>query len=341
MPSIATALAPHAAKARALAPGLALAGVIAAAASFLSGHYGAPVMLFALLTGMAFNFLADHEATGPGVAFASRTLLRAGVALLGLRITFADVAELGGSGLIAILGLMALTIATGFLAARLFGRGWRFALLTGGSVAICGASAALALASVIPTNDKLERNTLFTVVSVTTLSTVAMVVYPLLFGALGLDDRTAGVLIGATVHDVAQVVGAGYTISDEAGEAATLVKLLRVAMLPVVLSLVMLTLAFARAGGAGARPGLPAFVVVFAALATLNSFGLAPASVAETAAAASTAMLVTAIAALGIKTALSALVSVGGGHVAIIVLETLVLLAGGLALVQAGVFAPA
>jgi hypothetical protein len=77
-----------------------------------------------------------------------------------------------------VAGLIALTIGTGFVAARIFGRQWRFALLTGGAVAICGASATLAIAAIIPHNDKTERNVLFTVVSVTTLSTVAMVLYP-------------------------------------------------------------------------------------------------------------------------------------------------------------------
>ena len=243
----------------------------------------------------------------------------------------------GVSGVAALIGLMALTVATGFLACRFFGRGWRFALLTGGSVAICGASAALALAAVIPANDKLERNTLFTVVSVTTLSTQAMIVYPMLFAALGFDDRQAGVLIGATIHDVAQVVGAGYTISDEAGEAATLVKLIRVAMLPVVLTMVIAVLALTRSEGAGGRPSLPLFVVVFALLATLNSAGLAPSAAAEAATVASGAMLVTAIAALGVKTALRAMFNVGGGHVAVVALETLVLLGAAVLLAWTGV----
>jgi len=317
--------------ARDLAPGVAIALTIAAAATFLSEHYGAPVMLFALLIGMAFHFLAVEGRCVEGVAFSSRTLLRAGVALLGVRITLADITALGLGSVLAVLGLIALTIATGFAAARFFGRKWRFALLTGGSVAICGASAALALAAVIPPNDKLERNTLFTVVAVTTLSTVAMILYPILFGALGLSDVQAGFLIGATIHDVAQVVGAGYSVSDEAGEIATIVKLLRVALLPVLLLVVIACL---RSNpGAGARPKLPGFVIAFAAIVALNSFGLIPSVVAELLRAASGWLLVTAIAALGMKTTLKAMTEVGGGHVGIVVIETLVLLAAATGLV--------
>ena len=99
----------------------------------------------------------------------------------------------------------------------------------------------------------MERNTLFTVVAVTTLSTVAMIAYPILFAWLGLDDRQSGFLIGATIHDVAQVVGAGYSVSEEAGEIATIVKLLRVALLPVLLLIVIGVLSSPR-GRARARP---------------------------------------------------------------------------------------
>ena len=330
---VAPIFAPKFDQARALAPGLVLAGTIAAAASFLSEHYDAPVMLFALLIGMAFNFLASDTVCAAGIAFASKTVLRAGVALLGLRLTVGDLLALGWETVAAVIGLIGVTIATGFAAARFFGRFWRFALLTGGSVAICGASAALALAAVIPPNDKLERNTLFTVVAVTTLSTVAMIAYPILFGALGLDDATAGFLIGATIHDVAQVVGAGYSISEAAGDTATVVKLMRVAMLPVVLTIVIICLRFSPVGAAGGRPGIPAFLVAFVVLAAINSTGFVPAAVSEATATLSRALLVTAIAALGVKTSLKAMTEVGGGHIGIVVIETLVLLGAALALV--------
>lgn len=317
-----------------LVPGLALALTVAAAASFLAEHYGGPVMLFALLIGMAFNFLATEGRCAAGIAFTSRTVLRLGVALLGVRITFAEISALGIGSVLAVVGLIALTIATGFAASRLFQRRWRFALLTGGSVAICGASAALALAAVIPPNDKLERNTLFTVVAVTTLSTVAMIAYSIVFSVLGLEDFEAGFLIGATIHDVAQVVGAGYSVSDEAGEIATVVKLLRVALLPVVLLIVIASLR--SHPGEGARPTVPWFVIAFAALVAVNSIGLIPGIVANVAAETSRWMLVTAISALGVKTSLKAMTEVGGGHIGIVVIETLVLLCAAVALVTLG-----
>ena len=312
--------------ARRVARGLLLAATVAAAAGFLGAHYGAPAMLFALLIGMAFNFLAEDDAIRPGVDFASKTVLRIGVALLGLRLTAGDVAALGLAPVMGVVALVALTIGLGVAIARALGREWRFGLLTGGSVAICGASAALAIAAVLPRDARLERDTLFTVVGVTTLSTIAMIAYPLLFAAVGAADHEIGFLIGATIHDVAQVVGAGYSVSDAAGDVAVLTKLQRVALLPVVLIAIV-----AARRSEGERAGLPWFVVAFVALVIVNSLGLAPPALTEAASNASRAMLLCAIAALGVRTSIKALADLGPRYVAVIVLETLALLAAALA----------
>jgi uncharacterized integral membrane protein (TIGR00698 family) len=312
-----------------LFPGVALCATIAAAASFVSEHYGGPAMLFALLIGIAFNFLMEESRAKPGVEFASRFVLRLGVGLLGIRITLQEIAAFGWQTPLVVAGLIALTIGSGFVAARVFGRQWRFALMTGGAVAICGASATLAIAAVIPHNEKTERNVLFTVVAVTTLSTVAMVIYPVLFGLLGLGDREIGFLIGATIHDVAQVVGAGYSVSDAAGDAATVVKLLRVAFLPVVLVAIVLAL---RGHGAGGKVALlPWFMLLFIALSLTGTLLPVPSAVASGIEAASRAMLVTAIAALGVKTSLKAMLAVGSGHIAVVAVETLMLLVAAVA----------
>lgn len=321
------------------APGLLLSATIGAAASFLGTHYGAPVMLFALLLGMAFNFLHTDGPCRAGTDLAAKFILRLGVGLLGIRIAFDDVAQIGFTGAGTVLGLITLTIGAGFVASPLFRRQWRFALLTGGAVAICGASAAMAIAAVIPHNDKTERNTLFTVMAVTALSTIAMVTYPLLFQALGFNELQQGFLIGATIHDVAQVVGAGFSVSDPAGEMATIVKLFRVAMLPVVLILVVLVLRMT--GNAAAQdsiPLLPWFMVLFILLVSLGSLFELPAIFVSYVDTLSRACLVVAIAALGVKTSIKALTVVGGGHLAIVFIETLVLL--GLCIAVVKLWAP-
>jgi uncharacterized integral membrane protein (TIGR00698 family) len=259
-----------------------------------------------------------------GISFCSTSLLRMGVALLGAQLSIDQLLSLGTLPLIMTPILLVLTIGAGVVLARMFGWSTQFGLLIGGAVAICGASAALAIAAVLPKNEQSERDTLFTVVSVTTLSTIAMIGYPLLFTALHSDDAQVGFLIGMTIHDVAQVVGAGYAVSDEAGDVAVFVKLLRVAMLP----LVVMAFVVMSPKGSGKGNALPWFCVVFAVIMVINSFHLIPPPVTEFLGHASRWMLIVAISALGVKTSLKSLVSLGPRHLAVVVLTTVFLLVG-------------
>ena len=302
--------------------GVMLVVVIAAAATFLSEHYGAPVMLFALLIGMAFHFLAQDDSCKPGVEFSANTLLRFGVGLLGLRLSIGDVESIGLGPVLAIIGFVMATLACGVLMSLVLGRGMAFGLLAGGSVAICGASAALAIASVLPSRNDREQDTLFVVIAVTALSTISMVAYPVLFQAMGLNDIESGFLIGATIHDVAQVVGAGYSISDEAGVIATFVKMVRVALLPIVMLVVMLSFR----GAQNQKVALPWFLVMFIALAVLANSGLLPQTVVDVFADLSRWCLVIAISALGVKTSLAKFREVKPSYTAILIIETLFLL---------------
>ena len=222
--------------------GLLLAVVIAAAATFLSEHYGAPVMLFALLIGMAFQLSGRREQLRGGDRVSPpRPCCASGLAFWACVLASRMSAAWASAPVIAIIGFVLATFACGALMSLLLGRRMAFGMLAGGSVAICGASAALAIASVLPPHKNREQDTLFVVIGVTALSTIAMIAYPILFKSLGLSDAQSGFLVGATIHDVAQVVGAGYSISDEAGVIATYVKILRVALLPVVMLVVMLS----------------------------------------------------------------------------------------------------
>jgi uncharacterized integral membrane protein (TIGR00698 family) len=203
-----------------------------------------------------------------------------------------------------------------------------FGLLTGGATAICGASAALALSAALPAHAQKERATLFTVIGVSALSTFAMVAYPMIVQWLGLDPRHAGIFLGATIHDVAQVVGAGYSLSPETGDAATLVKLLRVAMLlPVIMVAAMITRARSKGNGTtGPRPPLlPGFALGFAALVALNSTGWVPQAVSMLGNDVSRWCLVAAIAGIGMKTQLQELATVGFKPVALMIGETVFL----------------
>lgn len=307
-----------------LRSGIFLCLLIALAATFLSNQYGAPVMLLALLLGMSLNSISPDGLFMPGVAFTSKSILRAGVALLGVRITLAEVFELGVTPILLAVAGVVTTITVGIGLARLIGKTASFGVLTGGAVGICGASAALALTAVLPKGDKgiSEQDTILTVIGVTSLSTLAMVAYPALTTALGFTDHDAGVFIGATVHDVAQVVGAGYTISVEAGDAATVTKLLRVMLLvPVVAVLAILMVRKATLGAATVK--FPAFLVVFVLLVGINSAGWIPTRISDILIQASSWALIAAIAGLGMRTSLHALMGVGVLSVFMILLETI------------------
>lgn len=314
-----------------VAPGMAVSAVVAVAAVALATHYGVPVMLFALLLGMALNFLSEDGRCAPGINFVASQVLRLGVALLGLRITGAQVAALGWQPMAMVVVSVALTVGFGIVVARLLGFRLFFGLLTGGAVAICGASAALALSAALPGHARKDQATLFTVIGVSALSTAAMVLYPLVAKWLGMDALQAGYFVGGTIHDVAQVVGAGYSLSQEAGDAATLVKLMRVAMLlPVIALAAWLTQRHEAANDAaeGKRPPLlPWFTVAFAVLVLVNSVGWLPPGLSDAGRTASQGCLVAAMAAIGLKTRLKEILSVGWRPVALMFAETLFLAA--------------
>jgi uncharacterized integral membrane protein (TIGR00698 family) len=309
----------------AIFPGLLVAVTIAVASTFLSDRYGGPVMLFALLLGIAFNFLSEEGGkTAAGITFSSKALLRLAVGLLGARITFAQITALGLTPVVMVIGAVVLTIGFGVLIAPVFKQTRKFGLLTSGAVAICGASAAMAISTVLPKDKNHERDTLFTVVAVTTLSTIAMVVYPVLIVLTHLNNSQIGMFLGGTIHDVAQVVGAGFSVSEETGNVATFTKLLRVTMLlPVVLGI---SFYFSNRGGAGSTRGtFPSFLLVFAALVIFNSLGVIPQPVLDFINAVSRWFLVTAIAALGVRTSLKQMASVGGAAIGLMVTQTVFL----------------
>jgi uncharacterized integral membrane protein (TIGR00698 family) len=318
-------------------PGLLLSATIALAVRFVSDQLGGPAMLYALLFGMAFNFLTEDERFAAGIYLASRNILRIGVALLGLRITTGEVLELGWPVVVLIVAGVVATILIGGLIGRAFGLKADQSVLSAGAVAICGASAALAIASVLPAHKNHERNTILTVAGVTALSTVAMVVYPVVASYLEYDNVTAGVFLGATIHDVAQVVGAGYIISDQTGEISTLVKLIRVACLVPVVVIISLITHRSRAESPDRRPLLPWFLIAFVLLVIVNSAGWVPQQAHAMLTPISSWCLLTAVAALGVKTSLKALTEVGPAPVGVMVLQTLLLAAlvmGGITLIR-------
>jgi uncharacterized integral membrane protein (TIGR00698 family) len=305
-------------------PGVALCFFIGFIAIFLGSYYDAPQMLFALLLGMALSFLSKTLTSQPGIEISSKSILRIGVALLGFRITFEDIATLSYDILFWISGGIVLSLSTGLLLARAFGNTRAFGIISGGSVGICGASAALAISSVFPNNRETEKATIVTVVTVTTLSTVAMILYPIIAMQLGFNDLESGIFLGGTIHDVAQVVGAGYGMNSNTGDTATIIKLFRVALLVPVVMLIAFIIS-KQSDRSKSKLTIPYFLIAFCCIVLINSFGFIPQEINKLANITSSTFLVTAIAALGVKTSLQDIARYGIRSVSLIIVETVLL----------------
>ncbi len=302
------------AKQHSLLPGLLLCGVASATAAWLSEHYGFPIMLLGLLVGLSLNFVTGDVRSHRGLDFASRSGLRVGIVMLGLQITLTQVGALGLGPFAALLAVMTIAFLAGLVGAKVVGLTRYSGILAGGATAICGASAALALYGIIGKDRLSQAQFALTLVGVSLASALAMSIYPALAGELGLADRQAGFLIGASIHDVSQAIGGGYAFSDAAGSYATIVKLARVALLAPVVAIVGLWLG--PASEMADRPlwrrlALPWFIVAFLAAVLLNSLLEVPHVIASTALTASKALLLVAVTATAMRSRMDLIMHMG------------------------------
>lgn len=316
-----------------LLPGLALACSLAVIAHLLAPLIAplapVPALVIALIIGIWLHPLAARPLFAPGLRFCVSTILRIAVALLGLRVALGDIAALGAATALIIILAMAATIGFGLWFAKSLGLSRSFGALSGVATGVCGASAALATASVLPNYQGKEAETVFVIVAVNLLSTIAMLAYPQLAQIFGFQNMATGILLGATIHDVAQVVGAAYAISDHVGASAVIVKLFRVLLLlPVILIIGRIF-----ASSSEAKVPVPVFAFVFLALCLVNSaMPLAPAAMPLYLSAKSFAGLVStwglliAIAALGFNTSVTSIAQLGWRHIVTITGTTLVIL---------------
>lgn len=313
-----------------IAPGLIFSAAIAIVSTWLQPMLPKwlplPTMVLALLLGIVLHRSASHALFQPGMRFCVKVLLRWSVALLGLKIALGDIFDLGLGAALVVMLAMAGTMVSSFGLAKAFGQSPMYAALAGAATAVCGASATLATSTVVPNYKEKDVDVAFVVIGVNLLATFAMLLYPLLGHWFGFSDRAIGILLGGTIHDVAQVVGAGYSISDDAGNAAVIVKLFRVfLLLPVVLAVGFY---FSRSGTESetGKVPVPMFALAFLALCVVNSVAQSSPAVApvfepikSVLISFSTWGLLLAIAALGLNTSLRSVTSLGWRHIATLV----------------------
>jgi uncharacterized integral membrane protein (TIGR00698 family) len=230
-------------------------------------------LLLVILLGMAWRSLAPVPAWAvEGIRLAQRPILRWAVAGLGFRLSLSELVRIGAPALLVVVVSTALALAFGVWIARRLGVGEKLALLLGVGGAICGASAIVAADTVVRSD---KRDVPLALGVITLLGTIGIVAYPPLGHAAGMSDFLYGVWDGASLHEMAQVVAAGFGVSDEAARVATVVKLARICLLaPVVFGLGLWLRRRAAAVGTAHVPIVPWFLVLFLAFAALNSAGV-------------------------------------------------------------------
>lgn len=301
---------------RGLLPGLSIVVLVAVTARVVHGLIGGPSeILLAIGIGIGVASLVRlPPVAAPGVAFAAQRILRVGIVLLGARLSLGAIAEIGAPVAIAAAGLVGVILVLGWLVGRRIGLSSPLVGLIAVGTAICGNSAILATAPLVRAS---PREVSFAVATITLFGTLALVTYPIIGRALGLDDGAYGTWIGLAVNDTSQVVGAGAAYSPEARDVATVVKLIRNLMIaPVMVGIALVAARADPAGQTGTlRRGvvraLPLFVIGFLGMALLRTLGVIDATLADRLAEAAAACVLVALAAVGLGTRVGELRAIG------------------------------
>jgi uncharacterized integral membrane protein (TIGR00698 family) len=302
-------------------PGLLLAGLLAflaqeiAAIGWLQAH-GISVLTLAIVLGIATgNTLYPYvsASSAKGIAFSKQYLLRAGIVLYGLRLTFTDIAHVGVGGVLIDAIVLSSTFAIACWAGvRLFKLDRKTAMLIGAGSSICGAAAVMATEPVLEARCE---QVAIAVATVVVFGTVGMFLYPMMFELaaryfMPVSQSAYGIYAGSTIHEVAQVVAAGRAVSESAANTAVITKMVRVMMLAPFLMALSAYLSREVASKA-TRIVIPWFAVGFVAVAAFNSFDLLPHAFVATAVSIDTVLLAMAMAALGLTTHVSAIRTAG------------------------------
>lgn len=291
-------------------PGVLVCGLVATL-SWAIGVLlpGFSAMLAAILIGVLWRNLAPvPQRLDPGVALSAKTLLRLGIVLLGLQLSLSAVAALGPGVLAVVVAAVAITVAATLLLGRWLRVEKDLTVLVAAGFSICGAAAVAGAQGVLKTSQEKVTTAVGLVVL---FGTIMIPVGPALAGAFGLDDAAAGIWIGASTHEVAQVVAAGGTVGATALGVAVTVKLARVVMLaPLLMGLAAWQRSRPR-DDSSQPPLVPWFVLGFVALMLLRSTGWLPEPVLDAAAIVQTALLMMAMFALGLGVHFKSLAHVG------------------------------
>jgi uncharacterized integral membrane protein (TIGR00698 family) len=301
-----------------------LAGILAA---YISKITMVPVMLLAIIIGLLLHVLNSVSILKDGINWSSRGLLYAGVALMGLRIDLTDLSQVGFMAPLFVILTLITTLLVGYAIARALGQSKDFSILMSGAVGICGVSAAAAICSALEDNPLRDAQLAITIAGITVLSTLAMLLYPFISNALNLNILESGIFMGGGIHNVSQAVGAGYAVSNEAGDLAVIFKLIRISMLlPVI---IIISLVWGK-GSSTPYPNVrsklkastPPFLIVFCLLALLSCLNIVPDLAKNAGNISAHWALIISLVAIGIKTDTRLVMKVGAMPLTIMTLTT-------------------
>lgn len=290
-----------------MAPGLSAAVALAIVARLVTGYLPSVIaeVTVAILLGVVIATLAGSRMQGldPGLQFASQRVLRLGIILLGARLSLAEVARIGAPSTIVIVAVMAVSFLVVLAASRLVKVEGRLAVLIAVGTAVCGNTAIVATAPIIGAR---AREVAYAVATITLFGTIAIFLYPAIGRALAVPQSSFGLWAGVAVNDTSQVVATSAAYGSQALDVATVVKLIRNALMAPLLLLIATWWTSrekdaAVSAGRGIRRAVPLFVLGFLALATLRTLGVIDAAEASTLDVAARALILVALAAVGMS----------------------------------------
>ncbi len=290
-----------------MAPGLSAAVALAIVARLVTGYLPSVIaeVTVAILLGVVIATFAGSRMQGldPGLQFASQRVLRLGIILLGARLSLAEVARIGAPSTIVIVAVMAVSFLVVLAASRLVKVEGRLAVLIAVGTAVCGNTAIVATAPIIGAR---AREVAYAVATITLFGTIAIFLYPAIGRALAVPQSSFGLWAGVAVNDTSQVVATSAAYGSQALDVATVVKLIRNALMAPLLLLIATWWTSrekdaAVSAGRGIRRAVPLFVLGFLALATLRTLGVIDAAEASTLDVAARALILVALAAVGMS----------------------------------------
>lgn len=311
-------------------PGLAISAVAVGAALAINNAMPtvSPLLIAIVLGVVLRNTVRMPQAVEPGLAFAAKKLLRAGIVLLGLDLVLGDILSLGPTLIVVVIAIVTIGILTTLLVGKWLGISATQRLLIACGFSICGAAAVAAVDGVIETED--EQEVVTAVALVVIFGTLMIPLIPLASEFLGLTAEQSGLWAGGSIHEVAQVVAVGGTLGGAALGVAVVVKLARVLMLAPVMAVISLQRRRAlksRSDTGKLPPIIPLFVVGFMLMVLLRSSGILPDQVIAGAKMVQTALLTAAMFALGTGVRFATFSKVGPKPFVLAAVSTLVVAA--------------